>query len=76
MFIEYWHPQSPNKDMNMIRHGIDLNQFLPFVGDDASYVLVEFGFVFFRNKRLSSFDGKDDVYVELGVCVCHLYFSN
>ena len=60
----------------MIGHRIDLNQFLLFVGNDASYVSVEFGFVFFRNKWLSSFDGKDDVYVELCVCVCHLYLSN
>ena len=59
----------------MIGHRIDLNQFLLFVGDDASYVFVEFGFVSFGNKGLSSFDGKDDVYVELCVGVCHLYFS-
>ena len=64
-----------HKDMNVIGHRIDLNQFLLFVGDDASYVFVEFGFVSFGNKGLSSFDGKDDVYVELCVGVCHLYFS-
>ena len=60
----------------MVRHRIDLNQFLLFVGNNTGYIFVKFGFVFFGDKRLSSFDGKDDVYVELGVCVCHLYLSN
>ena len=60
----------------MIRHRIDLNDFLVFAGDDTGDVFVELVFVFFEDKRLSSFDGKDDVYVELGIGVCHLYFSN
>ena len=76
MFIEYWHPQSPNKDMNMIRHGIDLNDGLIFAVDDAGDIFVEFIFVWFWDRGLSSFDSENDVNVELGVCVCHLYFSN
>ena len=60
----------------MVRHRIDLNDFLVFAGDDTGDVFMELGFVLFWNKGLPPFDGKDDVYVELGIGVCHLYFSN
>ena len=60
----------------MIRHRIDLDQLLLFVGDDAGYVFVELVFVFFGDKGLSCFDGEDNVYVELCIGVYHLYFSN
>ena len=55
----------------MIGHRIDLNDFLFPVCDDAGDISVEFGFVLFWDERLPRFDGKDDVYVELGVGVCH-----
>ncbi len=53
-----------------------LNHLLLLVGDDAGNVFVELSFMLFRNKRLASFDEKNDVYVELGVGVRHSCFSN
>ena len=55
----------------MIRHGIDLNEGLFFVFDDAHDVAMEFSFVLFRDEGLSAFDGEDDMYVDLCVCVWH-----
>ena len=63
-----------DKDMDMVRHRINLNHLLLFVGDDAGDVFVDLGFVLFGDEGLSSFDGKDDVYVELCVGVSHLCF--
>ena len=65
-----------NKDMNVIRHRVNLNHLLLFVSDDAGNIFVEFIFVFFGDDGLSSLNGKDDVYIELSVGICHLYFSN
>ena len=59
------------QNMDVVRHGVDLNQLLFPVRDDAGDVFVEFSFVLFGDKRLSSFDGKYNVYVELAIGVCH-----
>ena len=59
----------------MVRHGVDLHDFLLFVVDDACHVFVEFGLVLFRDEGLSSFYGKHDVYVDLGVGVRHITLS-
>ena len=55
----------------MIGHGIDLNEGLFFVVDDAHDVAMEFGFVLFGDEGLSTFDSEDDVYVDLCVGVGH-----
>ena len=57
----------------MIRHGIDLNEGLLFVFDDAHDVAMEFSFVLFWDEGLSAFDGEDDMYVDLCVCVWHVF---
>ncbi len=59
----------------MIGHGIDLNHLLLFLSDDAGNIFVELFFVFVGDEPLSCFDGKDDVYVKLGVCVWHFDLS-
>ena len=48
---------------------------LPLVGYNTGDIFMEFGFVLCGDEGLSSFDGENDVYVKLGVCVCHLYAS-
>ena len=55
----------------MIGHGIDLNDGLFFLVDDAHDITVKLGFVLFRDEGLSAFDGEDDVYVDLCVGVGH-----
>ena len=58
----------------MIRHRIDLNDGLIFAVDYAGNISVEFIFVGFWDKGLSSFDSEDDVNVELGVGISHDVF--
>ena len=58
----------------MIGHRIDLNDGLIFAVDDAGDIFVDFIFVLFWNKGLSSFDGENDVNVELGIGVSHDVF--
>ena len=58
----------------MIWHRIDLNDGLIFAIDYAGNVFVEFIFVLFWDKGLSSFDGKNDVNVELGVVSAMMCF--
>ena len=60
-----------NKNMDMIGHGIDLDDGLFFLSDNAHDITVEFGFVLFRNEGLSPFNGEDDVYVDLCIGVGH-----
>ena len=60
-----------DKDMDVIGHRVDLDDLLFPVGDDAGDISVEFGFVLFWDEGLSRFDGKDDMYVELGIGICH-----
>ena len=57
--------------MDMIRHGIDLDDGLFFVFDDAHDITVEFGFVLFWDKGLSAFDGEDNVYIDLCIGIGH-----
>ena len=52
--------------MDVIGHGIDLNDGLFFLSDDAHDIAVEFGFVLFWDEILSAFDGEDDVYINYG----------
>ena len=59
----------------MVGHLIDLNYRLFFLCYNAHDVSVEFGFVFFWNKVLSTFDGKDDMYVDLGIGVGHIFLT-
>ena len=55
----------------MIGHGIDLDDGLFFLSDDAHDITVELGFVLFRDEGLSTFNGEDDVYVDLCIGVGH-----
>ena len=55
----------------MIGHGIDLEDGLFFVSDDAHDIPVELGFVLFWDEGLSTFNGEDDVYVDLRIGVGH-----
>ena len=59
--------------MDVVWHGIYLDYFLLFIGDNTGDVPMEFGFVFFRDERLPTFDGKNDMYVDLGVGVRHKF---
>ena len=56
MFIDYRHPQYDG---------------LIFAVDDAGNISVEFIFVLFWDKGLSSFDSENDVNVELGIGISH-----
>ena len=49
----------------MIRHRIDLNSCLLLVVNDPGDIFVKFLFVWFWNEGLSSFDGENDVNVEV-----------
>ena len=55
----------------MIGHGIDFDDGLFFLSDDAHDITVELGFVLFRDEGLSAFNGEDDVYVDLCIGVGH-----
>ena len=55
----------------MIGHGIDFNDGLFFLSDDAHDITVELGFVLFRDEGLSAFDSENDVYVDLCIGVGH-----
>jgi hypothetical protein len=57
--------------MDMIGHGIDFDDGLFFLSDDAHDITVELGFVLFRDEGLSAFNGEDDVYVDLCIGVGH-----
>ena len=61
--------------MDVIRHGVYLDNFLFFVCDDARDIAMKLDFVFFWNKGLSAFDCEDDVYINLGVGVGHREIS-
>ena len=58
----------------MIGHRINLNDGLISAVDDAGDVFVEFIFVLFWDKGLSSFDSKNDVSVKLGIGISHDVF--
>ena len=60
-----------NKNMDMIGHGIDLDNGLFFLSDDAHDIPVEFGFVLFWDEGLSAFNGEDNVYVNLRIGIGH-----
>ena len=58
----------------MIGHGIDLNDGLIFAVNDTGNISVEFLFVLFWDRGLSSFDSENDVNVELGIGISHDVF--
>ena len=60
-----------NQDVDMIGHGIDLDDGLFFLSDDAHDITVELGFVLFWDDGLSTLNGEDDVYVDLRIGVGH-----
>lgn len=60
-----------HQNMDMIGHGIDLDDGLFFLFDDADDITVEFVFVLFRDEGLSTLNGEDDVYVDLRIGVRH-----
>ena len=55
----------------MIGHGIDLDDGLSFLFDDAHDITVEFVFMLFWDEGLSTLNGEDNVYVDLRICVGH-----
>ena len=65
-----------NKDMDVVRHGIYLDYLLFFVCDDARDIPMEFGFVFFGDKGLPTFDSENNMYVDLGVGVGHRFYRD
>ena len=60
-----------NQDMDMVGHGIDLDDGLFFLFDDAHDIPVEFVFMLFWDEGLPAFKGEDDVYVDLRIGVGH-----
>jgi len=56
----------------MIRHTINCEHFLAFVLNNASDIFMEFLFVFFTNEVLSPRHCKNNVYVDLCICVRHV----
>jgi len=57
--------------MQMVRHIIYGNQFLPLRRDDARDVFLQFVVMFGLNEILPAFDGEHDVDVNLRVGVGH-----
>ena len=60
-----------HQNMDMIGHGIDLDDGLFFLSDDAYDITVELGFVLFWDEGLSTLNGEDNVYVDLRIGVRH-----
>jgi len=60
-----------DKEMSVIRHAMNRQELLSAMGDDAGDVFVQLLFKFRSNETLSSFDGKDDLDIDLCVGVCH-----
>jgi hypothetical protein len=58
--------------MNMVRHGIDRDQFLAAIFLNAGDEFVEFFFVFCGNYGGAGFDSKYHMQINLGVGVRHL----
>jgi hypothetical protein len=57
--------------MGMVFHAVDNDWFLSFVFDDPRHVFENFLPPLLLQKILPSFNGKDNLNVDLGICASH-----
>jgi hypothetical protein len=58
--------------MDVVRNTADNHEFLGFVFHDSGDELIQIRSPGFGNKIGSSFNSKDNVGVQLRVCMCHI----
>ena len=61
-----------DQDMCVVGHAVDGQELLPAFPDDAGNILMEFLLVLFLDEILSTFDGKDNLEVDLRVSIRHV----
>jgi hypothetical protein len=60
-----------DEEVSVVRHAMDRQELLAPMRDDPGDVFVQFLFECGPNETLPHFHGKDDLDVDLCVCICH-----